>query len=174
MHAVLRREGVRMGRKRVERLMREADIAGISPRRGGFTRRDPKATLAPDLIRRDFTPSAPNRLWATDLTVIATGEGTLWLSAIRDVPSRRVVAWETSARADADLVLSTLEYASLPARSSPDSSFTVIHLASKGAYDVPRVHAELRRLGRAANHKRVERIMLNAASPKSPVEGTAH
>ncbi|MFC9431035.1 IS3 family transposase [Streptomyces sp. NPDC056987] len=111
VHAVLKREGVRVGRKRVERLMREAALAGVSPRRSGFTRRDPKATLAPDLVNRDFTAPAPNRLWVTDLTVIPTGEGPLWLSAIRDAFSRRVVAWETSARADADLVLSSLEYA---------------------------------------------------------------
>ncbi|MEV6537225.1 IS3 family transposase [Streptomyces sp. NPDC051639] len=111
VHAVLKREGIHVGRKRVERLMRKADIAGISTRRKGFTRRDPKATVAPDLVQRDFTASAPNRLWVTDLTMIAAGEGPLWLSAIRDAFSRRVVAWETSARADADLVLSTLEYA---------------------------------------------------------------
>ncbi|MFE4801428.1 IS3 family transposase, partial [Streptomyces sp. NPDC056708] len=46
VHAVLKREGVHVGRTRVERLMREADLAGISPRRKGFTRRDPKATPA--------------------------------------------------------------------------------------------------------------------------------
>ncbi|MEW2631074.1 IS3 family transposase [Streptomyces sp. NPDC048389] len=108
VHAALKREDVHVGRKRVERLMGEADLAGISPRRKGFTRRDPKATLAPDLVNRDFTAPAPNRLWVTDLTMIATGEGPLWLSAIRDAFSRRVVAWETSARADADLVLSSL------------------------------------------------------------------
>ncbi|WP_331727638.1 IS3 family transposase [Streptomyces sp. NBC_00161] len=112
VHAVLKREGARVGRKRVERLMRQAGLAGISPRRGkGFTRRDPDADLAPDLVERDFTASVPNRLWVTDLTMIATLEGPLWLSAIRDAFSRRVVAWETSARADADLVLTTLEYA---------------------------------------------------------------
>ncbi|MGW6977782.1 IS3 family transposase [Streptomyces sp. NPDC054952] len=112
VHAVLKREDVHVGRKRVERLMRQAGIAGISPRRGkGFTRRDPNAELAPDLVERDFTAPAPNRLWVTDLTMIATLEGPLWLSAIRDAFSRRVVAWETSARADADLVLTTLEYA---------------------------------------------------------------
>ncbi|MFI5682255.1 IS3 family transposase [Streptomyces cellulosae] len=129
VHAVLKREGVHVGRKRVERLMREAEIAGISPRRGGFTRRDPKATLAPDLVERDFTAPAPNRLWVTDLTMIATGEGPLWLSAIRDAFSRRVVAWETSARADADLVLTTLEYALASREVEPGK---LIHHADHG------------------------------------------
>ena len=125
VHAALKREGVHVGRKRVERLMREADIAGVSPRRGGFTRRDPTATL----VERDFTASAPNRLWVTDLTMISTGEGPLWLSAIRDAFSRRVVAWETSARADADLVLTTLEYALASREVEPG---TLVHHADHG------------------------------------------
>uniref|UniRef100_UPI0004C28767 DDE-type integrase/transposase/recombinase n=1 Tax=Streptomyces sp. NRRL F-5065 TaxID=1463855 RepID=UPI0004C28767 len=75
------------------------------------SRRDRDADLAPDLVRRDFTADRPNRLWVTDLTMISTLEGPLWLSAIRDAFSRRVVAWEASAHADADLVLATLEYA---------------------------------------------------------------
>ncbi|WP_369386235.1 IS3 family transposase [Streptomyces sp. CG1] len=129
VHAVLKREGVHVGRKRVERLMREADLAGISPHRGGFTRRDPKATLAPDLVERDFTAKTPNRLWVTDLTMISTGEGPLWLSAIRDAFSRRVVAWETSARADADLVLTTLEYALASREVEPGK---LIHHADHG------------------------------------------
>lgn len=129
VHAVLKREGAHVGRKRVERLMREADLAGVSPRRKGFTRRDPKATLAPDLVQRDFTAPAPNRLWVTDLTMIPTGEGPLWLSAIRDAFSRRVVAWETSARADADLVLTTLEYALASREVEPGQ---LIHHADHG------------------------------------------
>ncbi|MEU9338728.1 IS3 family transposase [Streptomyces sp. NPDC048290] len=129
VRAVLKREGTRVGRKRVERLMREADLAGVSPRRSGFTRRDPKATLSPDLVQRDFTASAPNRLWVTDLTMIATGEGPLWLSAIRDAFSRRAVAWETSARADADLVLSSLEYALASREVEPGK---LIHHADHG------------------------------------------
>ncbi|WP_329241015.1 IS3 family transposase [Streptomyces sp. NBC_01478] len=129
VHAVLKREGVHVGRKRVERLMREADIAGVSPRRSAFTRRDPKATLAPDLVERDFAAPAPNRLWVTDLTMITTGEGPLWLSAIRDAFSRRVVAWETSARADADLVLTTLEYALASREVEPG---TLVHHADHG------------------------------------------
>ncbi|MEU3755757.1 IS3 family transposase [Streptomyces olivoreticuli] len=130
VHAVLKREGVRVGRKRVERLMREDGLAGVSPRRkNSFTRRDPKATLAPDLVNRHFTAPAPNRLWVTDLTVISTGEGPLWLSAIRDAFSRRVVAWETSARADADLALTTLEYALASREIEPGK---LIHHADHG------------------------------------------
>nr|WSX47794.1 IS3 family transposase [Streptomyces sp. NBC_00974] len=130
VHAVLKREDVHVGRKRVERLMRQAGLAGISPRRGkGFTRRDPDAELAPDLVERDFTAPAPNRLWVTDLTMIATLEGPLWLSAIRDAFSRRVVAWETSARADADLVLTTLEHALASREPAADE---LIHHADHG------------------------------------------
>ncbi|MFG3213812.1 IS3 family transposase [Streptomyces tendae] len=130
VHAVLKREGTRVGRKRVERLMREAGLAGVSPRKDkGFTRRDPDAYLAPDLVQRNFTADGPNRLWVTDLTVISTGEGPLWLSAIRDAFSRRVVAWETSARADADLVLTTLEYALASREVAPGE---LIHHADHG------------------------------------------
>lgn len=130
MHAVLRREGIHVDRRRVERLIREAGLAGISPRRGkGFTRRDPDADLASDLVQRDFTANGPNRLWVTDLTMVSTGEGPLWLSAIRDAFSRRVVAWETSARADSDLVLTSLEYALASREVSPGE---LIHHADHG------------------------------------------
>lgn len=129
VHAVLKRIGVHVGRKRVERLMREAGLVGISPRRGKeSTRRDPDADLAPDLVQRNFTARAPNRLWVTDLTMIPTGEGPLWLSAIRDAFSR-VVAWETSARADADLVLSSLEYALASREVAPGE---LVHHADHG------------------------------------------
>ncbi|MGX1274888.1 IS3 family transposase [Streptomyces phaeoluteigriseus] len=130
IHAVLKRAGVHVGRKRVERLMRQAGLAGISPRRSkGFTRRDPDADLAPDLVQRDFTAHAPNRLWVTDLTMIPTLEGPLWRSAIRDAFSRRVVAWETSARADADLVLTSLEYALASREVTPGE---LVHHADHG------------------------------------------
>ncbi|MEH0516709.1 IS3 family transposase [Streptomyces sp. B21-079] len=130
IHAVLKREGVHVGRKRVERLMRQAGLAGISPRRSkSFTRRDPHADVAPDLVQRDFTAHAPNRLWVTDLTMIPTLEGPRWLSAIRDAFSRRVVAWETSAHADADLVLTSLEYALASREVAPGE---LVHHADHG------------------------------------------
>ncbi|MFE4054397.1 IS3 family transposase [Streptomyces sp. YIM B13518] len=147
VHAVLKREGVHVGRKRVERLMREAGLAGISPRRAGkgFTRRDRAAGLAPDLVGRDFTADGPNRLWVTDLTMIPTGEGLLWLSAIRDALSRRMVAWETAAHADADLVLTTLEYALASREVEPGQ---LIHHADHGCrYTSVKLTTRLMRAG---------------------------
>ena len=76
IHAELRAQGVRCGRKRVARLMREANLMGAQRRRyRGTTRQDRQAVPAPDLVQRDFTASAPNQLWVADITYVATGEG---------------------------------------------------------------------------------------------------
>jgi transposase InsO family protein len=128
-----------------------AEIAGISPRRGGCTRRDPRATLVPDLVERDFTAPAPNRLWVTDLTVITTGEGPLWLSAIRVAFPRRVVACETSARADADLVLTTLKYALASRGVEPGK---LIHHADHGRRHVSLVEFEEKHYADQATERR--------------------
>ncbi len=113
IHAQLRREGIRVSRKRVERLMRRAGLQGafMRKRRHSSTRRDPAATPAPDLVNRQFTAPAPNRLWVADISRIPTGEGPLWLASVRDAFSRRVVGWKASDRADTELVLGALEYA---------------------------------------------------------------
>lgn len=113
VHATLARRGIRVGRKRVERLMRTHDLAGAFLRRGwrgGSTRQNPKADPAPDLVNRDFTAGAPNRLWVADATRIVTGQGVLWLAAVRDAFSNRIVGWKTSDRCNTDLVLGALEY----------------------------------------------------------------
>jgi putative transposase len=76
VHAELRHRGVRASRKRVARLMRSAGLSGMVRRRKGKTTiRVPGIATAPDLVRRDFAPSAPNRLWVADLTEISTWEG---------------------------------------------------------------------------------------------------
>lgn len=110
----LRRQGQRCGRKRIERIMRQAGLQGAYLRKGwkgGSTRQDPRHTPAADLVERDFTADAPNRLWVADLTRILTGEGVLWLACVRDAFSNRVVGWKSASRADTDLVLTALEYA---------------------------------------------------------------
>jgi putative transposase len=113
VHAQLRRDGVRVSRKRVARLMRAHGLQGAFLRKRWrcSTRQDPKATPAPDLVNRDFTAPAPNRLWVADISRIPTGEGPLWLASVRDAFSRRIVGWKASDRADVELVLGALEYA---------------------------------------------------------------
>jgi transposase InsO family protein len=105
---------VRVGRKRVERIMRENGRRGAylrKGRKGGSTKQNPRHTAAPDLLERDFTTTAPNRKWVADLTRIPTGEGVLWLASVRDVFSNKVVGWRSGPRADTELVLSALDYA---------------------------------------------------------------
>src|SRR5690606_2836105 len=95
------------------RLMRSQGWQGAYLRRGwrkASTRQDPKATPAPDLVERDFTATAPNRLWVADATRIPCGEGVLWLAAVRDAFSNRIVGWRCSDRCDTDLILGALEY----------------------------------------------------------------
>ena len=114
IHGQLARNGIHVGRKRVERLMAGQGWQGAFLRRGwkgGCTVRDPNATPAPDLVNRDFTADAPDRLWVADATRIPCAEGTFWLDAVRDVYSRRIVGWKTSDHCDTDLVLGALEYA---------------------------------------------------------------
>src|SRR5829696_6612703 len=80
IHAMLAREGIRVGRKRVERLMRQLGIAGAHLyKHWKTTRQDRSATAAPDLVERDFTAAAPNTLWVADLTYIKTlQESSTW------------------------------------------------------------------------------------------------
>jgi putative transposase len=128
----LRRQGVRCGRKRVERIMREHGLAGAFLRKGwkhGSTRQNPRHTAAPDLVERDFTATEPNRLWVADLTRIMTDEGVLWLASVRDAFANKVVGWATTARADTKLVLTALNHA-LRSRNVHDGQ--LIHHSDKG------------------------------------------
>jgi len=111
---VLGNRGVRVGRKRVERIMRSNDRRGAYLRKGwkhGSTRQNRNHTAAPDLLRRDFTATAPNHKWVADLTRIPTVEGVLWLASVRDAFSNKVVGWDCGPRATTELVLSALDYA---------------------------------------------------------------
>jgi putative transposase len=110
----LRRQGVRVARKRIERLMRTHGLQGAHLRRGwkgGSTRQNPHHTAAPDLVERDFRVTAPNRLWVADLTRLVTREGVLWLASVRDAFANRIVGWATDPRATTTLVLTALNHA---------------------------------------------------------------
>jgi putative transposase len=100
------------GRKRVARLMRAAGIEGCHRRRRHWTtRRDNNAAPAPDLVDRNFTAAAPDRLWTADITYIPTGSGFLYLAVVIDAFSRAVVGWSMRADLSTDLVVEALEMA---------------------------------------------------------------
>ena len=112
VHVALRQQGIRIGRKRVERLMRTRQLTGAVPRkRAKTTIRMPGVRPAGDLVGRDFAPSAPNQLWVADIKYIATAAGWLYLAAILDCFSRRVVGWSMRDDLRAELVVDALEMA---------------------------------------------------------------
>ena len=110
IHAMLAREGIRVGRKRVERLMRGLGIQGAHlHRHWKTTRPDRRVTAAPDLVERQFQAAAPNTLWVADLTYIKTLQGILYLAVVLDVFSRKVVGWQMADTMTTDLVLTAFE-----------------------------------------------------------------
>ena len=112
IHAEMAAEGVRVGRKRVARLMRTTGLAGISRRkRPKTTVRSQQARPAPDLVQRQFTAEAPDRLWVADITYVRTGAGFLYLAVVLDVFSRRVVGWAMERHLRTELVLQALNMA---------------------------------------------------------------
>ena len=112
VHAELRALGVRCGRRRVARLMREAGLRGcMRGKRRRTTRRDRNAVPAPDLVERKFAATAPDRLWLADITYVKTYEGFLHLAFILDAHSRRVVGWSMAGHLRTELVIDALEMA---------------------------------------------------------------
>jgi putative transposase len=109
VHAELRAKGRRVGRKRVARLMRRAGLARLTRRRYRCTtdsRHD--LPVAANLVRRHFDVDEPNRVWVADITYVWTWEGWLYLAAVVDLFSRRVVGWATADHMRTDLVLEAL------------------------------------------------------------------
>jgi len=130
VHAELRFEGVRVGRKRVERLMRAAGLSGlVKRRRGRTTVRVPGVRVADDLVRRDFRPAAPDRLWVADISYLRTWEGWLYLAVVVDCYSRRVVGWSLQDHLRAELVVDALELAVGRRRPQPG----LVHHSDKGS-----------------------------------------
>jgi putative transposase len=129
IHAELADEGVHVGRKRVARLMRAENLRGVSRRKVlHTTQRKQNARPAPDLVQRNFSASAPNRLWVADITYVATWTGWLYLAVVVDVWSRKVVGWAMSTHLRTILVLDALQMAVQQRR--PED---VIHHSDQGS-----------------------------------------
>ena len=109
----LNREGTRVARCTVERLMGDLGLSGI--RRGKAykvtTRSDERQHRPSDLVDRDFTAAAPNRLWVADLTYVKTHVGWVYAAFIIDVFSRMIVGWQLSNSLRSDLAIDALEMA---------------------------------------------------------------
>jgi putative transposase len=126
--AELKDEGVRVGGKRVARLMRSAGIVGVSRRKQVFTTvRDRDARPAPDLVERKFAAAKPNQLWIADITYVPTWAGFLYLAVVIDAWSRKVVGWAMETHLRTELVLAALDVA-LAQRKPTD----VIHHSDQG------------------------------------------
>lgn len=128
--ASLRAQGRRVGKKRVERLMRQRGLRGERKRPFRTTtdsrHGDP---IAPNLLARDFTAEAPNRVWVTDVTAVRTREGWLFVAAMVDLFARRVVGWATSETNDTELALAALEGAVRGRRPPPG----LVHHSDRGS-----------------------------------------
>jgi len=112
IHAELAAEGVRVGRKRVARLMRAANLRGVSRRkRYRTTQRQQKVRPAPDLVQRNFSSEGPDQLWVADITYITTWAGPVYLAVVIDVWSRRVVGWAMATNLRTELVIDALSMA---------------------------------------------------------------
>jgi putative transposase len=133
IHFELRTLGVRCARKRAARLMRKAGLFGC-----GGRRRKVRTTLrshiertppAPDLVKRNFAPEAPDRLWVADITYVRTWEGWLYLSFVLDTYSRRVVGWSMANHLKTELVLDAVNMAIYNRRPAPG----LIHHSDRGS-----------------------------------------
>lgn len=112
IHEDLRDEGIRVGCKRVARLMKADGLKGVCRRKWVTTTvRDTDATPAADLVQRQFVADAPNRLWVADITYIPTWAGFLYLAVVLDAFSRRIVGWAMAEHLRTELVLAALNMA---------------------------------------------------------------
>ena len=131
MHAALRAEGHPVSRGRVERLMRRHGIRALARRRFRPTTTDSRHLLpiAPNLLQQNFTVAIPNRVWLADITYIPTDEGWLYLAAVLDLATRKVVGWAMRDHMRTELALGALIMAVQRQRPGPG----LIHHSDRGS-----------------------------------------
>src|SRR6185436_2650182 len=140
VHAELADRGESCGRKRVARLMRQAGIQARTVRKFRVTTQSSHQwPIAPNLLGRRFTATAPNRVWLADITYVRTSEGWLYLAAIVDVFSRYVVGWAMGDNLEGDLAVRALKMAFAHRR--PASG--LIHHSDRGTQYACRAYRKL-------------------------------
>nr|WP_033294472.1 IS3 family transposase [Amycolatopsis jejuensis] len=122
--AELRRRGVVVNHKKIERVMRERGIAGFTRRRRhSLTKPNPAAVPVPDLIRRDFTADAPGQRLVGDITYLPTEEGWLYLATVLDLHTREIVGHALAGHQRADLVCDAITLAADRGLTRPGAVF---------------------------------------------------
>ena len=151
IHAELAEAGVRVGRKRIARLMRQAEIAGCHRRKRSFaiTKQNPTAEAAPDRVERQFSASAPNQLWVADVTYVPTVQGWLYLACVTDVFSRMILGWSMAHHRKTDLVVDAVTMA--VHRRGGKVPGVIHHSDRGGEYTSHQLERELRRHGALAS-----------------------
>jgi putative transposase len=130
VHAVLCREGRRVGRNQIARLMRRHGIQARQKRRFRKTTDSNHAfPLAPNLLARQFTATAPNQVWLADITCLPTLEGWLYLAVVLDMFSRKVVGWAMSDTMPQELTIAALRMAIVNRRPGPG----LLHHSDRGS-----------------------------------------
>ena len=130
VHRALRRNGRRVGKKRIARLMQREGIVAKRRKKFRVTTDSKHADpIAPNVLDRDFDVALPNTAWVTDVTYVSTLQGWLYLAAILDLCSRRVVGWATSAHNDRQLALDALDCATKARNPSPG----LLHHSDRGS-----------------------------------------
>ncbi len=129
VHAELHFVGIRCGRKRIARLMRQAKLKGcLRGRRMRATHRLALRRVVPDLVRRNFAVEEPDRLWVADITYVRSKEGFVYLAFILDACSRRVVGWSMATHLRTELVVDALQMAIARRKPAPG----LVHHSDRG------------------------------------------
>jgi putative transposase len=151
IHRELADDDVHVGRKRVARLMKAADIVGCHRRKRSYsiTRQDPQAETAPDLVDRKFVSTEPNQLWVADVTYVPTVQGWLYLACVTDVFSRMVLGWSMASHRKTDLVVDAVTMA--VSRRGGHVPGVIHHSDRGGEYSSHALERELRRHGALAS-----------------------
>ncbi|MFF3460659.1 IS3 family transposase [Streptomyces sp. NPDC002730] len=162
VHAKLRRTGRRVNRKKVERIMRERDIRGITRRkRRNLTKADTKAAPSPDLVGRDFTAAEPGRKLVGDITYLPTLEGWWYLAAVIDLATREVIGYAMADHHRASLVTDAIRMAAGRGELKPGC---IMRTDRGSEYTSREFRTEIRKL----TTDRPPSARSSSASPRSP------
>ena len=153
MHAALRAEGRSASRGRIERLMRRHGIRALAGRRFRPCTTDSRHPLpiAPSRLQQHFSAPAPNRVWLADITYLATGEGWLYLAAVLDLATRKIVGWSMRDHMRTELTTAALLMAAQRQRPAPG----LVHHSDRGSQYAAEAYAgQLAAIGATASMSR--------------------